>query len=92
MFEKLRGSVSAVLLKRFQITEAAVLVKEGVLIILLPLCLADKAGSGNKFHINLTLLAGIFHLFIRFCHIFRIRQLYGCAAEAAQHAVQAAGA
>lgn len=89
MFEKLRGSISAVLLKCFQIAEATELVDEGILIILLPLCLAYQTGSGNKFYINLSLLARVLHLFVRFCHIFGIWQLYGCAAEAAQHTVQA---
>ena len=72
MFQKLCGGIGTLLLEGLEIPESAVLVDEGILIIFLSGSFSYKTGSGNIFHINLSPLSRIFHLFIRFWNVFGI--------------------
>ena len=77
------------LLKGLQITEAAVFVKEGILII--PALFGSGAGQaalGDKFDINLYPLAWILHLLIGLWDIFRVWQLLRHLAILAQETIQ----
>ena len=76
------------LLECFKITESAVLVDEGILIVFLSSSFSHKAGSGNIFHVNLSPLSRIFHLFIRFWNVFGIGQFNRLPVNAAKELVQ----
>ena len=89
MPQKLRGGIGALLLERLQIAEAAVFVNEGVLVEFLSGSISDQTGRRNIFHIDLSPLPWIFHLFIRFWDIFGVGQLDGPSVDAAQELVQA---
>ena len=69
-------------------SEAAVLVYESVLIVLLLRHFPDQATLWNKFHIYLAFLTGICHLFIGFWGIFRVRKLDGVSMDPAQETVK----
>ena len=53
--------------------EARELVDKRVLIKLLPQSISDQTSSRDKFHVDLTALAGILHLFIGLGNVLRIR-------------------
>lgn len=77
------------LLKRLQITEAAVFVEEGILIISAFFGSgANQAALRDKFDVNLHPLAWILHLFIGLWDIFRVWQLLCHLAALAQETVQ----
>ena len=66
VLDKFSGRVSTVLLKRLQITEAAVFVEEGILIISTFFgSSTDQTTLGNELDIDLYPLTWILHLFIR---------------------------
>lgn len=81
MLHKLGGRIGAVLFERFQVTEPAIFVKEGVLEVptgflgFLRRC-ANQTALRNEFDVNLDALAGVLHLLIGFGHILWIWQLY----------------
>lgn len=87
--DKFSGGVSAVLLKCLQITETAVFVKEGILII--PTFLGsgtNQAALRDKFDVDLHPLTWILHLFIGLGDIFRVWQLLCHLATLAQETIQ----
>lgn len=88
MLWKLCARVCTLLLERLEIPESAVLVNEGILIVFLPGSFSHKAGSGNLFHINLSPVSRIFHLFIRFWNVFGIGQFYRLPVNTAKELVQ----
>ncbi len=88
MLQKLCGRVCALFFERFEITESAVFVNEGILIVFLPGSFSHKAGRWNIFHIDLASLSGIVHLFVRFWNVFGVGQFYGFPVDTAQELVQ----
>ena len=82
MSDEGRGGICIVLLERLQITETAVFVNEGVLVVMIAVLFgilygsADEAGSRNVFDVDLDALPRISHLFIGLCDILRIQQLH----------------
>lgn len=88
MLQKLSGRVCALFFERLEITESAVFIDEGILIVFLPGSFSHKAGRRNIFHINLSPLSGIFHLFIWFWNVFGVGQFYGFPVDTAQELVQ----
>lgn len=77
------------LLKRLQITEAAVFIEEGILIISAFLSSStDQTAFGNEFDIDLYPLARILHLLIKLWDIFRVWQLLCYLATLAQETIQ----
>lgn len=64
MAQKNRRRIRIMFLKRFDIAETAVFVKESILKPLCWLLLAYNAGLRNKLDVNLYSLTGLFHLLI----------------------------
>jgi len=89
IFEKQRGGIGAVFRVCLEDTEPAVLVNECVLEITLAFRFSDQAGFRNIFHINLTPLPRILHLFVRFGFLFGVGELDGFAVDPAQDTIQA---
>ena len=88
VLEKLRGRVSAVLLKGFQIPETVVFINESVLIPPGAVLLTDNTGLRDEFDVNLHTLTGILHLLVGFWDILWIWQLDRLAADPAQQLMQ----
>lgn len=91
---KFRRSVCIMLFECLQIAETAVLVQEGVLVVVTAIffrffsCSADQAGGGDIFHIDLHLLPGIERILIRFRLVFGIWQFFCHLPAFLQKAVQ----
>ena len=75
MAEKDGGGIGVMLLEGFQVAETGELVQTGILIPLRTLLLSHHADPGNEFHIDLTALSGVLHLFIGLWNILGVRQL-----------------
>ena len=88
MLQKLCGRVCTVFFECLEITESAVFVNERILIVFLPGSFSHKAGRRNIFHINLSPLPGIFHLFIWFWNVFGVGEFYGFPVNAVQELAQ----
>ena len=76
------------LFKGFQIAKTAVLIYEGVLIILFSCRVTNQTNTCNIFHIYLDSLTRILHLFIRLCNIFLVWQFDGFSIDPAQELIQ----
>ena len=89
-----RRRVGVVLLERFKVTEAAVFIDEGILVVVAAILFgilnssADQAGAGDEFDVDLDLLTRIIRLFVRFGDILWVRQLHGHLASLSQKAIQ----
>ena len=70
-----------------QVAKTAVLINCSVLVEFLPRSIANKAGRGDKFNVDLDALAGILHLLVRLGNILGIWQLDRHLAASRKHAV-----
>ena len=89
MPDELCRRICAVLLKRFEDTESAILVNGCILVKLLSFRFSHKTNVRNVFHIDLDTLTRILHLLIWLGNIFGIRQLYRHLAASGKHSIQA---
>lgn len=89
MPDELCRRICAVLLKRFEDTESAILVNGCILVKLLFFRFSHKTNVRNVFHIDLDTLTRILHLLIWLGNIFGIRQLYRHLAASGKHSIQA---
>ena len=82
------------LLESFQIAEAAIFVKEGVLVVITAvflrfLCgISYKAGGRNELHVYLNSLTWVLHLLIRFRYVLGVWQLHRHLTPLSQKPIQ----
>lgn len=94
VFQENGGGICVFFLESLQITKTAVFINKGVLVVVtatllsILCCFSNKAHRRNVFHIDLNLLTGIPHLFIRLWNILRVRQLDRSTADPAQQLIQ----
>ena len=89
MLHKLRGRICTVFFECFQVAKTAVLINCSILIEFLARSIANKAGRGDEFNVDLDALAGILHLLVRLGNILGIWQFDRHLAASCKHAVQA---
>ena len=89
MLHKLRGRICAVLFESLQVAKTTVLINCSILIEFLPCSIANEAGRGDEFNIDLDALAGILHLLIGFGNILGVWQFDRHLPTSGKNTVQA---
>ena len=94
VFQENGRGICVFFLESLQITKTAIFINKGVLVVVTTALFSILYGCSNKtrrrniFHIDLNLLTGIPHLFIKLWNIFRVWQLDWSTSDPAQQLIQ----
>ena len=88
MYQEYSRAVRAVLFKRFDIAETAVLVYRSILIELFPLRLSNMAYLRHELNVHLYSLSWVLHLLVGLGNVFRVSQRNAYSSDTLHHPIE----